>query len=68
MPFLVVSGFYPEPNPDNSLYYDTTVSQEWRNAALARSEFIRRGGLSAFSGPAPRQQVDAHQTTHNHLN
>lgn len=34
MPFLVVSGFYPEPNPDNSLYYDTTVSQEWRNAAL----------------------------------
>lgn len=28
MVFIVISGFYPEPNPDNSLQYERTVSQE----------------------------------------
>ena len=28
MPFLVVRGFYPEPDPDNSLHYQRVVPQE----------------------------------------
>ncbi|WP_426119349.1 pyocin S6 family toxin immunity protein [Pseudomonas sp. DSP3-2-2] len=28
MPFLVISGFYPEPIPDNALHYQRVVPQE----------------------------------------
>lgn len=35
MPFLSISGFYPEPNPDNSLYYEKDVPRELENAVLA---------------------------------
>lgn len=35
MPFLSISGFYPEPNPDNSLYYEKDVPKELENAVLA---------------------------------
>ncbi len=28
MPFLLIRGFYPEPNPDNLLHYQSVVPQE----------------------------------------
>jgi len=28
MVFILISGFYPEPNPDNSLQYEKDVPQE----------------------------------------
>lgn len=34
MTFIMISGFYPEPNPDDSLQYKRTVSQELENAVL----------------------------------
>lgn len=35
MAFIVISGFYPEPNPDNSIQYEKVVSQELQPAILA---------------------------------
>lgn len=35
MTFLSISGFYPEPNPDNSLYYEKDVPPELEEAVLA---------------------------------
>jgi hypothetical protein len=35
MTFIVISGFYPEPNPDNSLQYESAVPQELESAVLA---------------------------------
>jgi hypothetical protein len=32
---ILVSGFYPEPNPDNSLQYKRVVPQELQSAVLA---------------------------------
>ena len=32
---ILVSGFYPEPNPDNSLQYKRVVPQELQPAVLA---------------------------------
>lgn len=34
MTIIVISGFYPEPNPDNSLHYEKTVPQELEKAVL----------------------------------
>ncbi|VVP89618.1 pyocin S6 family toxin immunity protein [Pseudomonas fluorescens] len=34
MTFIVISGFYPEPNPDNSLQYERTVPQDLELAVL----------------------------------
>jgi hypothetical protein len=34
MTLLVVSGFYPEPNPDNSLHYEKTVPRELESEIL----------------------------------
>lgn len=31
---IVISGFYPEPNPDNSLQYERAVPQESESAVL----------------------------------
>jgi hypothetical protein len=35
MTFIAISGFYPEPNPDNSLQYDKDVPLELEAAVLA---------------------------------
>ena len=35
MAFIVISGFYPEPNPDNSILYEKVVPQELQQAVLA---------------------------------
>lgn len=35
MAFIVISGFYPEPTPDNSIQYEKVVSQELQPAILA---------------------------------
>lgn len=34
MTFIVISGFYPEPNPDNSLQYERAVPQDLESAVL----------------------------------
>jgi hypothetical protein len=35
MKFLVISGFYPEPNPDNSLQYERAVPLELEPEVLS---------------------------------
>ena len=39
MAFLLISGFYPEPNPDNSLHYEKDVPQELEKAVLAAMDW-----------------------------
>jgi hypothetical protein len=39
MVFLVISGFYPEPNPDNSLHYERTVPHELEKQVLAAMDW-----------------------------
>lgn len=34
MTFIVISGFYPEPNPDSSLQYERPVPQDLEMAVL----------------------------------
>lgn len=34
MIFIVIRGFYPEPNPDDSLHYQKKVPQELEEAVL----------------------------------
>lgn len=34
MRFIVISGFYPEPNPDNSLQYERAVPPDLESAVL----------------------------------
>ena len=34
MSFLVISGFFPEPNPDNALQYERTVPPFLESAVL----------------------------------
>ena len=34
MTFLLISGFYPEPNPDNTLQYEKDVPQEFEKEVL----------------------------------
>lgn len=34
MTFIVISGFYPEPNPNNSLQYERTVPRDLELAVL----------------------------------
>lgn len=35
MAFIVISGFYPEPNPDSSILYEKVVPQELQPTVLA---------------------------------
>ena len=35
MVFITISGFYPEPNPDNSIQYEKNVPQKFEPAILA---------------------------------
>lgn len=37
---ILVSGFYPEPNPDNSLHYKKIVPQELIQAVLSAMGWI----------------------------
>lgn len=39
MTFIVISGFYPEPNPDCSLQYERTVPQDLELAVLTSMEW-----------------------------
>lgn len=35
MAFILIQGFYPEPNPDNSLQYEADVSAHLETSVLA---------------------------------
>lgn len=35
MTAILISGFYPDPNPDNSILYEKVVPQELQPAVLA---------------------------------
>lgn len=35
MAFILITGFYPEPNPDNSLQFRKDVSQAFEQTVLA---------------------------------
>lgn len=35
MPFMLIHGFYPEPNPDNSLQYEKVVPAALEQTVLA---------------------------------
>lgn len=39
MAFLLISGFYPEPNPDNSLHYEKDVPHDLEKAVLAAMDW-----------------------------
>jgi hypothetical protein len=36
---IIVSGFYPEPNPDNALHYERTVPHELERQVLAAMDW-----------------------------
>lgn len=36
---IIVSGFYPEPDPDNSLHYERTVPQELEKQVIAAMDW-----------------------------
>lgn len=40
MTIIVISGFYPEPNPDNSLHYERIVPQELETNVLAAMGWV----------------------------
>ncbi|NMY39360.1 hypothetical protein HBN68_20245 [Pseudomonas sp. WS 5078] len=45
MVFIAISGFYPEPNPDDSLQYKKSVPQELEPAILAAMGWTTLGDV-----------------------
>jgi hypothetical protein len=39
MAFIIISGFYPEPDPDNSLHYEKRVPSTLEGTVLAAMEW-----------------------------
>lgn len=54
MAFLVISGFYPEPNPDNSLHYEKTVPPEREKEVLAAMAWAELRRASRRNRPDSR--------------
>lgn len=40
MPYLSISGFFPEPSPDDSIKYKQTVPQEFQIPVLATMGWV----------------------------
>lgn len=59
MPFLVISGFYHEPDPDNSLYYNRTVSQELETAVLTAMRWTSLTDVPPGETDLIREQAEA---------
>jgi len=59
MTFLLISGFYPEPNPDTSLQYERDVPQELEKEVLAAMGWTSQADVPAGENELKRDQTIA---------
>lgn len=59
MAYLIISGFYPEPNPDNSLYYEKDVPQELEGAVLAAMGWTSQADVPPGETDLTQDQISA---------
>lgn len=57
MAFIVISGFYPEPNPDNSILYEKSVPQELQPAVLAAMGWTSLGDVPVGESDLTQDQA-----------
>lgn len=65
MTILVISGFYPEPNPDNRLYYEKIVPKALVPAVLAAMNYASINDVPMGENDLTQEQAVAVMTLLN---